>query len=136
MQALRKKKKKTWSPNLTPSPGRVQASREGPNTQSYLKFLTNKMAQIFIILYLIPEPQNLIRWGEVRWAFETWERRRAENRREAGAEELQACCLAWALSCSLLSRWEQTEQWRLETRERRRAESREKGKIFRVLICG
>ena len=30
----------------------------------------------------------------------------------------------------------QTEQWRLETRERRRAESREKGKIFRVLICG
>ena len=33
------------------------------NKQSYLKFLTNKMAQIFIILYLIPEPQNLIRWG-------------------------------------------------------------------------
>ena len=32
------------------------------------------MAQIFIILYLIPEG---------RWAVETWERRRAENQREA-----------------------------------------------------
>ena len=59
MQAL--KKKNLEGPNLTPSPGRVEAAREGPNKQSYLKFLTNKMAQIFIILYLIPEPQNLIR---------------------------------------------------------------------------
>ena len=52
MQAL---KKKLEGPNLTPSPGRVQAAREGPNKQSCLKFLTNKMAQIFIILYLIPD---------------------------------------------------------------------------------
>ena len=36
--------------------GPVQGgSREGPKKQSYLKFLTNKMAQIFIILYLIPD---------------------------------------------------------------------------------
>ena len=41
--------------------GKHKPAREGPNKQSYLKFLTNKMAQIFIILYLIPEPQNLIR---------------------------------------------------------------------------
>ena len=54
------KKKNVEGPNLTPSPGRVQAARERPNKQSYLKFLTNKMAQIFIILYLIPE----VRGGE------------------------------------------------------------------------
>ena len=47
--------KKLEGPNLTPSPGRVLAAREGPNKQSYLKFLTKKMAQIFIILYLIPD---------------------------------------------------------------------------------
>ena len=65
----RKKKKKTWRPKLNAQ------SREGPNKQSYLKLLTNKMAQIFIILYLIPDT--------VRWAVESWERRRAENQREA-----------------------------------------------------
>ena len=43
MQAFKKKKKKLEGPNLTPSPGRVQAAREGPHKQSYLKFLTNKM---------------------------------------------------------------------------------------------
>ena len=48
-------KKKLEGPNLTPSTGRVQAAREGPKKQSYLKFLTKKMAQIFIILYLIPD---------------------------------------------------------------------------------
>ena len=58
MQVLKikkNKKKKLEGPNLTPSPGRVQAAREGPKKQSYLKFLTKKMAQIFIILYLIPD---------------------------------------------------------------------------------
>ena len=50
-----KKKKKTLRPKLNAQ------SREGPNKQSCHKLLTNKMAQIFIILYLIPEPQNLIR---------------------------------------------------------------------------
>ena len=139
--SITKKKKKLEGPNLTPSPGRVQAAlminwkvinkvtkpaREGPNKQSYLKFLTNKMAQIFIILYLIPDT--------VRWAVETWERRRAENQREAEAVQLDqpsrrrsfklaALLEPWALSRCLLSRWEQTEQWRLETRAE--AESRD-----------
>ena len=46
---------------------------------------------------------------------ESRERRRAENQREA-EDRLNG------------------GDWRLE--QRRRAESREKGKIFRVLICG
>ena len=48
MQAFKKKKKKKLEgPNLTPSPGRIQAAREGPNKQSYLKFLTNKSPNIY-----------------------------------------------------------------------------------------
>ena len=67
----------------------TKPAREGPNKQSYLKFLTNKMAQIFIILYLIPDT--------VRWAVESWERRRAENQREAEAALLEpSAVVCWA----------------------------------------
>ena len=95
IRPIQKKKKKTLEgPNLTPSPGRVQAAIMSPNKQSNLKFLTKKMAQIFIILYLIPEPQNLSSWdlreAESRESERGWDENRPNSgdwRLERGGEQ-------------------------------------------------